>query len=153
MASRAKAFPERSTNSDSTLPSAAHLDGGVIGCHQCITLHTGSVLGVISVSPYTREVYRVSSVYHLTHGKCIGCHQCITLHTGSVLGVISVSPYTREVLRHLPPCDQPSWSCPASLPTTTSIPAPTQPSITITNKPQARSVIDSSAFHSQFQRF
>ena len=38
---RVKVFPGRPTNSGSTLPRAAHLDGGVIGCHQCITSHSG----------------------------------------------------------------------------------------------------------------
>ena len=30
------AFPGRPTNSGSTLPRTAHLDGGTIGCNQCI---------------------------------------------------------------------------------------------------------------------
>ena len=38
VASRAKAFPARPTNSDSTLPRAANLDGGAIGCDRCIHL-------------------------------------------------------------------------------------------------------------------
>ena len=42
MASRAKTFPGRPTNSSSTLPRAAHLDSGVVGRHQCITSHSGS---------------------------------------------------------------------------------------------------------------
>ena len=41
-ASRAKALPGTPTNSGSTLLRAAHRDGGVIACHQCITSHTGS---------------------------------------------------------------------------------------------------------------
>ena len=41
--------------------------------------------------------------------------------------VISVSPRTREMLRHLPTCGSPPWLCPACLPTTTSIPAPSNP--------------------------
>ena len=50
VASRVKAFPRRPTNSGSTLPSAAHQDGGVIGCHQCITSHSGNA----TVSPDMR---------------------------------------------------------------------------------------------------
>ena len=41
VASRARAFPVRQTNSGSTLPRAAHLDGYVIGCHQCVISHWG----------------------------------------------------------------------------------------------------------------
>ena len=44
VASRAKAFPRILTNSGSTLPGAAHLDGDVIGCHQCITWKSGGAL-------------------------------------------------------------------------------------------------------------
>ena len=43
VASRVKAFLGRPTNSDSTLPNATHLDGGVIGRHQCITSQSESV--------------------------------------------------------------------------------------------------------------
>ena len=40
--SRVKAFPGRQTNSGSTQPRAVHLEGGEIGCHQCVTSHSGS---------------------------------------------------------------------------------------------------------------
>ena len=42
MASCVKAFPRRQIKSDSTLPRAAHLAGGLIGRHQCITSHSAS---------------------------------------------------------------------------------------------------------------
>ena len=42
VASYVVAYPERPTNISSTLPRVAHLDGIVIGCHQCITLHSES---------------------------------------------------------------------------------------------------------------
>ena len=77
VACRAKAFPGRPTNSGSTLPRAAHLDGGVFGCHQCITSHSGNA----PASPDMRP-----------------------------------NP----------------WLYPACIPFTTSIPAPTQPTITMT---------------------
>ena len=38
VASCVKAFPGRPTNSDSTIPSTVHLDGGAIACNQCIHL-------------------------------------------------------------------------------------------------------------------
>ena len=38
MASHIKAFPGRLINSGSTVPRAAHLEGGVIGCHQYVNL-------------------------------------------------------------------------------------------------------------------
>ena len=82
VASRAKAFPGRPTNSDSNLPRAVQLDGGVIGCHQCITSH----------------------------------------------------------LECAPTYEQPTWLCPACLPSTTSIPAPTQLIIAMTNYIHAPSV-------------
>ena len=63
--------------------------------------------GVISVSPGWR-CDRVWSVYHLD-GGVIGCDQCITW-MAVWSGVISVSPRTLGMLRHLPTCDQPSWS-------------------------------------------
>ena len=72
VASNAKAFPGRPTNSGSTLPRAAHLNSDVIGRHQCITLHSESA----PASPVMRPTPRL---------------------------------------------------CPAFLPSTTSIPAPTNP--------------------------
>ena len=42
VAPRVKAFPGRPTNSGFILPRAAHLEGGVIGSHQCMTSHSGS---------------------------------------------------------------------------------------------------------------
>ena len=44
MTSRAKAFPGKPTNSASTPLRAAHLDGGAIGCNQCIHSHSGNAL-------------------------------------------------------------------------------------------------------------
>ena len=42
VASRAKTFLGRQTNSGSTQSRDAQMDGGVIGCHQCITSHSGN---------------------------------------------------------------------------------------------------------------
>ena len=51
VASRAKAFPGRQTNSDLTLPRAAHLDDSVIGSHQCITSHSGNAPSSSNMRP------------------------------------------------------------------------------------------------------
>ena len=51
--SHAKAFPGKPTNSDSALPRAAHLEGVVIGRHQC---------------------------HHLAHRKCSGISRHVTPH-------------------------------------------------------------------------
>ena len=67
-----------------------------------------------------RRCDRVSSVYHLTLGKC---------------------PW------HLPACDQPPWLCHARIPSTTSTPAHTQPTIAMTNCKHALTVTNSSAFY------
>ena len=51
VASCAKAFPARLTNSNLTPPRAAHPEGDVTGCHQC---------------------------FHLALGKCSGISRCVT---------------------------------------------------------------------------
>ena len=43
------AFPGRPTNSGSTLPRTAHLDGGVIGNHQFITSHSKCTLASFDI--------------------------------------------------------------------------------------------------------
>ena len=92
---RAKYFHVRLTKSSSTLPRAVHMEGGVIGRHQC---------------------------HHLILGKC------------------------SSISRH---ATNPSWLCPACLTTTTSTPAPTQPTIAMTNYTHAPTVINSFVFHAQ----
>ena len=54
MASRDKTLPGRPTNSGLALPRAVHLVGGDIGCHQCITSHSGSA----PASPDMRQVHQ-----------------------------------------------------------------------------------------------
>ena len=73
--------------------------------------------------------------------------------TSVTSGDISVSPCTREMLRHLPTCDKPPGLSPACIPSTTSIPAPTQPFIAMTNHTHPSTVTNSSAFHAQLRRF
>ena len=55
-------------------------------------------------------------------------------------------PRTRDVLRHLLTCDQSSCLFHARLPTITSIPAPTQTNIAMTNYTHAPTVNNPSAF-------
>ena len=64
VASRAKAFPGRQINSDSTLPRAVHLDGGVIGCHQCLPLALGKSPGI---SRHTTNPLALSRMYAFHH--------------------------------------------------------------------------------------
>ena len=49
--SHIKAIPGRQTNSGSTMPRAAHMEGGVIGCHLCITSHSGSTSQSLNLRP------------------------------------------------------------------------------------------------------
>ena len=53
MTFRAKAFPGRPINSGSTQPGAAHLNGGVIEHHQCITPHSGNTPASPDIQPTT----------------------------------------------------------------------------------------------------
>ena len=67
MASCDKAFSGRPTNSGSTQPGTAHLDGGVIGCHQCLHLafvmcssisrHSTSPLGFVPCIPSSTAIH------------------------------------------------------------------------------------------------
>ena len=43
----------RPTNSGSTLPRTAHLDGGTIGCNQCIPTHSGNAPASPDIQPTT----------------------------------------------------------------------------------------------------
>ena len=68
--------------------------------------------------------------------------------------VSSVSiPRTLKVLRHLQTCHQPPSHCPAWILTTTSIPAPIQPTTAMTNCTHAQTATNTSAFHVQLKRF
>ena len=93
-ASCANAFPRRPTNSNSTLPRAAHLEDGVI---TVFTSHSVSAPAFPNMQP--------------TH--------CL---------------------------------CPACLPTTVSIPAPTQPTIAMAKDTHAPTVTNLSAFRVKLQR-
>ena len=66
--SRAKAFPGRRTNAGSTLPGAAHLEGGVIVCHQCITSHSGSA----PASPDMHAIVHLHPCPHPNHHSHYG---------------------------------------------------------------------------------
>ena len=48
---RVNAFPGRPTNSVSTPPRAAHMEGGVIGCYQFITTLYGSAPSSSNIPP------------------------------------------------------------------------------------------------------
>ena len=61
----AKAIPGRPTNSDTTLPRTAHLDSGVIGCHQCITSHSGSVPAFPDMRPTPLTLSRMNAIHYL----------------------------------------------------------------------------------------
>ena len=60
-----KAFPRRPTNSGSTLPKAAHLDGGVIACHQCITSHLGCAPASPDMRPNPWALSHMHAIHHL----------------------------------------------------------------------------------------
>ena len=62
VASRVKALSGRPTNSGSSLPRAAHLDGGVIGCHRCITSNSGNAPASHDIS--TTPLGFVPHAYH-----------------------------------------------------------------------------------------
>ena len=80
VASRAKAFPGRPTNSDSTLPRVAHLDGGVIGNHHCIISHSGNATASPDMRP-TPAFSRLHTIHHL-HPCTHPTHHCHDyLHT------------------------------------------------------------------------
>ena len=51
VASHAKAFPGAATNSGSNLSIAVHLEGGVIGCCQCITSHSDCSPASLDMQP------------------------------------------------------------------------------------------------------
>ena len=59
------------------------------------------------------------------------------------------SPRMREVLQHLPTCVQFPKLCPACIPLTNSIHAPTRTTIAMTNYIHVPTVTNSSVFHSQ----
>ena len=65
VASHAKAIPWRPTNSCSTIPRAAHLDGSVIGCRQCITTKSGSAPAALDMRPTTLALSRMYTIHHL----------------------------------------------------------------------------------------
>ena len=86
VASRTKAFPRRPTNSGSTLPTTAHLEGSVIGCHRCPHLE-GSVIGCYRCLHLEGGVIGCHRCLHL-EGGVIGCHLCLHLE-GDVIGVFT----------------------------------------------------------------
>ena len=73
-------------------------------------------------------------------GGVIEYHQCLNLAIGKC----------SDIFQH---ANNPSWLNPAWLPSTTSIPATTQPTIAITTYAHVPTVTNSSAFHAQLKRF
>ena len=65
VASRARTFPGRPTNCDSTLPRAAHLDSGAIGCNQCIHIALGKCSGISRLVCYPMALSRMLTDHHL----------------------------------------------------------------------------------------
>ena len=63
--SRTQAFPGRPTNSDWTLPTDAHLDGGVIECHLSITSHSGSAPASPDMRLTPLALSRMLPIHHL----------------------------------------------------------------------------------------
>ena len=96
---------------------------------------------VSSVSlPRTRKAVWSGVISVLTshlEGGVIGCHQCLYHAHGKYSGICKHATY-------------PSWLWPSYLPSTTSIPAPTQPTTAKTNYTHAPTVTNSSAFTEQF---
>ena len=78
VASRVKAFSGRPTNSDSTLHRATHIEGGVIGCHQCITSHSESSPASPDMRPTPTALSRMHAIHHIH--PCPHLHPCHHLH-------------------------------------------------------------------------
>ena len=79
--SRGKAFSGRPTNSGLTLPGAVHLDGGVIGYHQCITSCSGNAPAlpdplVLSNMHTIRHIYPCPHPTHHRHDQLHTCTNC-----------------------------------------------------------------------------
>ena len=61
---RVKVFPGGPTNSGETLPRAAHLDDGVIGCHRCITSHSGNAPASSDMPPTPLALPRMHTIHN-----------------------------------------------------------------------------------------
>ena len=76
VASRVKAFPASPTNSGWTQPRAVHLDGGAIGCNQCVHLALGKCSGLsrhatnplaLSGMPISHHLHPCPHLTHHSH--------------------------------------------------------------------------------------
>ena len=78
VASRVKGFPGSPINSESTLPRTAHLDSGVIGCHQCIASHSGNFQASPDMRPTPLTSSRIHAPHptHHNHDKLQTCINC-----------------------------------------------------------------------------
>ena len=65
--------PGRPANSDSTLPRSSHLVGVLIGCHKCITWHSGNAPTSPDLRPALLSLSRMYPIHHL--------HPCLYLCT------------------------------------------------------------------------
>ena len=68
VASRVNALPRRPTNFGSTIPRAAHQEGGLVGSHQCITSHSVIALTSPNLRPAPLSSSRMHSM-HLLHSS------------------------------------------------------------------------------------
>ena len=89
MASRVKAFPRRQTNSVSTLPRPAHLEGAVTRSHQClhlalakcsgITRHTTNPPGFVPLACRPPPTSVPPHQTHHSHDQLHTCTNCVKL--------------------------------------------------------------------------
>ena len=73
MVSHDKPFPGRPTNSSSTVPGVAQMDGDVIGSHQSNTSHSGSAPASPDILPTLLSLSCMHRIHHL--------HPCPTQST------------------------------------------------------------------------
>ena len=84
VASHDEAFPEKLTNSDSTLPRAVQLEGGVIRRHWCITSHSRSAQASPDMQPTPAlshmhtidHLHRCPNQTHHSHDQLHTCTNC-----------------------------------------------------------------------------
>ena len=135
LVSYAKAFPGRPTNSSLTLPRAAHLEGGVIDCHQCIPSYQGSAPASPDMRPPLLALSHMRPtppgfVPHTTYPP--GFVPRVTNPPGFV-------PHATNPSWLCPTCNQPSWLCPDMRPTLLALShvRPTHPGFVprVTNPP------------------
>ena len=77
---RVKALSRRPTNCGSNLPRTAHLDVGMIGCHQCMT-PTREVLRRLPACDQSPAFSRIHTIHHLYPCPNPPYHGHYQLHT------------------------------------------------------------------------